>query len=243
MQRKESLADDYYFHTGTACRAYRYMGCHAYGNKFVFKVWAPNADRAFVVGDFNNWSDEHEMQKTTRAGLFEIAIDRDRICEGSRYKYKFINSGKVVYKSDPYGYRMDAPPEAASIVCDIDGYKWHDRGWLNHRKRLFDGAAYNQPMNVYEIHAGSWKRHDDGSYYSYAELADELAPYVKQMGYTHVELMPIAEHPFDGSWGYQVTGYYAPTGRYGTPADFMEFVDSMHQAGIGEEGDVAESGI
>ena len=233
MHRKESFADDYYFHTGTACRAYEYMGCHAYGNKYIFKVWAPNADEAYVLGDFNNWSDEHKMQRTTRAGLWEIAIDRDIVSEGSRYKYKFINSGKVVYKSDPYGVKMEAPPTAASIICDIDGYKWNDKGWLNLRKRLFDGRAYDQPMNVYEIHMGSWKRHDNGEYYTYAELADELAPYVKQMGYTHIELMPIAEHPFDGSWGYQVCGYYAPTRRYGTPKEFMEFVDSMHQAGIG----------
>ncbi len=230
---RDCLADEYYFHTGTACRAYEFMGAHIYGNRYIFRVWAPCADEVFVVGDFNGWGNGDKMTKITRAGLWELVVDCELIEQGSMYKYKIKNGDKTVFKSDPYGFSMAAPPTAASVICDIDGYTWHDRGWLNHRKRLFDGAAYNQPMNVYEIHLGSWKRHDDGSYYTYAELADELAPYVKEMGYTHIELMPVAEHPFDGSWGYQVCGYFAPTARYGTPTEFMEFVDAMHGAGIG----------
>jgi 1,4-alpha-glucan branching enzyme len=130
---------------------------------------------------------------------------------------------------------MSEPPYAASIVTEIEGYKWHDKGWIEQRAEIatFGKGFYSQPMNIYELHLGSWKRHEDGSYYSYREIADDLAPYVKQMGYTHIELMPVMEHPFDGSWGYQVCGYYAPTARYGNPQELMAFVDTMHSAGIG----------
>ncbi|MBQ2999637.1 MAG: 1,4-alpha-glucan branching protein GlgB, partial [Clostridia bacterium] len=154
------------------------------------------------------------------------------VSEGDRYKYKIHSWGREILKADPYGVSAELPPDTASIVASIDGYRWRDRGWMEYRssKRR---KMHSEPMNIYELHLGSWKRHDDGSYFSYGELASELAPYVKQMGYTHVELLPVMEHPFDGSWGYQVCSYYAPTARFGTPKEFMAFVDSMHEAGIG----------
>ena len=143
-----------------------------------------------------------------------------------------VRSIRPIYKADPYAFAAECPPETASRICDIDGYEWRDEGWLAYRKEKA-GRFYEEPMNIYEVHLGSWRRHEDGTPFSYSEIATELATYVKQMGYTHVELMPVAEHPFDGSWGYQVCSYYAPTARFGSPTDFMGFVDTMHEAGIG----------
>ncbi len=234
MSKKDFSIDRYLFHQGTGCRAYNYMGVHREGDEYVFRVWAPNADRAYLVGNFNGWSEDCPMQKITDAGIWEVYVDADRVSEGDTYKYKFINGSFVAYKADPYGVYMEKPPSNASVVFDIDGvYDWNDEGWLSYRKRTYESGYYSQPMNIYEMHLASWKRRPDGTVLSYKEIADELAPYVKQMGYTHVELLPVSEHPFDGSWGYQVGGYYAPTSRFGTPRDFMEFVDIMHTAGIG----------
>lgn len=230
----DKLHNEFLFHQGTSRRAYEYMGAHAEGNELVFRVWAPNADAAFVVGDFNSWGESCPMERITEKGIWEARVDMASISEGDIYKFKLINGGRQIYKSDPYGVRMQAPPEAASVIYDIDlEYPWHDEGWLEHRAAVMREGYFKQPMNVYEMHLGSWKRHDDGSYFSYKEIADDLAPYVKQMGYTHIELMPVAEHPFDGSWGYQVGGYYAPTARFGTPHGLMNFIDIMHTAGIG----------
>ena len=233
MARRDFETDAYYFHSGTSNKAYEFMGAHREGDDFVFRVWAPNAEAAFVVGDFNGWSNRHPMRRATSAGIWEARICNTQIKVGDIYKYKFYNRGREIYKSDPYGYKMELPPNSPSVLCDIDDYEWHDAGWLAHRAATFGTDFYSQPMNIYEVHLGSWKRHDDGSYCTYKELADELAPYVKQMGYTHIELMPVAEHPFDGSWGYQVCGYYAPSARFGDPDGFMAFVDAMHTAGIG----------
>ena len=235
MNKKSFDADSYYFHSGSARRAYRFMGVHKEGDSFVFRTWAPNAHSAFVTGSFNSWSESHPMERVTSAGVWQAVIPESEISAGDQYKYKFYNGADQVYKADPYGYLMSEPPYAASIVTDIEGYTWHDKGWLDQRAEIFgEGRGfYAQPMNIYEVHLGSWKRHEDGSYFTYKEIADELAPYVKQMGYTHVELMPVMEHPFDGSWGYQVGGYYAPTARFGSPKDLMNFVDVMHCAGIG----------
>ena len=231
MRSDQQLAP-YLFHQGTNYMAHHYMGVHSVDTGFVFRVWAPNAERVFVIGDFNEWGDGDPMNHVTEGGIWETFVPKDRAKRGDRYKYKIIGSGKTVYKSDPYGVRTERYPETATVIDEIEGYRWRDQGWLSYRKSKA-GQTYAEPMNIYEVHLGSWKRHEDGSYYTYEELARELAPYVKQMGYTHVELMPVMEHPFDGSWGYQICSYYAPTARFGSPKEFMSFVDTMHEAGIG----------
>ncbi len=225
----------YFFHQGTDVRAFDYLGAHRVGDRFVFRVWAPNADYVAVCGDFTDWRvDRLPMWRVTERGVWEISVDGDMIHEGEKYKYYIRNGSREQYKADPYGVLMEAPPETASVIYEIEGYQWRDAGWLRYRKdRFHRGAVHRQPINIYEVHAGSWRRHEDGSYFTYTELANELVTYVKQMGYTHIELMPLAEHPFDGSWGYQVCGYYAATARYGTPKELMAFVDTMHEAGIG----------
>lgn len=225
----------YLFHQGTNFRAYEYLGVHLEGDSVTFRTWAPNADFVSVCGDFNGWNpDADPMMRVTAGGVWELSLPADYARVGQCYKYCIRNHGREFLKADPYGFSMQRPPETASLIADISGYTWRDADWLKYRKKHFDRAHYlSQPINIYEMHLGSWKRHEDGSYYSYAETASELAPYLKQMGYTHVELMPVSEYPFDGSWGYQVCGYYAPTARYGSPKDFMAFVDAMHEAGIG----------
>lgn len=231
----EAHKDDYaayFFHQGSDCRAYKYLGSHKENDKIAFRVWAPNADSVYVVGDFNSWGEAHPMTRITERGIWEIYIDGSVVGCGDLYKYKIINGDKELYKADPYATYSQCPPETASVVYDSTDYKWRDESWIRHRNEV-GKDFYSQPINIYEIHVGSWKRHSDGSCYSYRELGQELAPYLKQMGYTHVELMPISEHPFGGSWGYQVCGYYATSARYGTPHDFKAFVDAMHEAGIG----------
>ena len=225
----------YYFHQGSSERAFEYLGAHKQEDGYVFRVWAPNAEAVSVCGDFCDWNaDQYPMSRVTAGGVWEILISESVVCEGALYKYVIRNRGKTVYKADPYGFAMECPPDTASVVCSLDGYQWRDSGWLKYRKKRFTRErVMEQPVNIYEMHLGSWKLHEDGTPLSYEELARELAPYVKQMGYTHVELMPVSEFPFDGSWGYQVCGYYAPTARFGKPKEFMAFVDAMHEAGIG----------
>ena len=230
----KKMPSEYYdFHIGTSCRAYEIFGCHQNSENYIFSVWAPNADKVFLVGDFNGWADTHEMARVTRGGIFEIGVDTGSISVGSKYKYKIYSGGRVLYKSDPYGTKMERPPNAASVVAGEYDFEWHDKGWLMHRKSLTRAGIQSYPMNVYEVHLGSWKRHGDKSFYSYTELALDLAPYLKQMGYTHIQLMPISEHPLDASLGYHTSGYYAPTSRFGDGRGFMELVDIMHTAGIG----------
>lgn len=223
----------YLFHQGTNYRAFDYLGVHAEGDRYIFRVWAPNADAVFAVGDFNNWSESDPLVRMTPGGIWAGSVDAARFGEGSLYKFKLHTPHGERYKADPFARFCQCPPETASVFCDIEGYEWHDASFLAYRARTAASTVYEMPLNIYEMHLGSWKRHEDGSVYTYRETAEELAPYLKQMGYTHVELMPVMEHPFDGSWGYQVCGYYAPTSRYGTPRDFMAFVDKMHEAGIG----------
>ena len=225
----------YYFHQGTNIRAYEYLGVHRTETGFVFRVWAPNADYVSLIGDFNAWdSTRSPMTRITERGVWEIVLDDGSVQVGQPYKYFIRNGDKEIQKSDPYAARMELPPNTASVVWDSDAYRWRDASWLRYRKSRFTREnVQKQPINIYELHAASWKRHADGSYYSYTELSRELCNYVKQMGYTHVELMPLSEYPFDGSWGYQVCGYYAPTARHGTPEELMSFVDTMHEAGIG----------
>ncbi len=225
----------YLFHQGTNYHADEYLGAHVLGERIIFRVWAPNADMVWVCGDFNGWDPyATPMTRVTERGIWEASLPCESVKQGQNYKYRIQNGGKVVLKADPYGVEMQTPPETASVISDIEGYEWQDAGWMKYRKGKFDRShVCDQPLNIYEVHLGSWKKHEDGSYYTYRELADELSVYVKQMGYTHIELMPVSEHPFDGSWGYQVCGYFAPTSRHGSPKEFMAFVDRMHEAGIG----------
>ncbi len=234
MEGIPNNAAAYLFHEGTNYFAYKYFGAHFEDGEYVFRVWAPNAEYAFVTGLFNGWSKSDPMYPVDDAGIWECKISADRFGDGYNYKFIFENNGRDIYKSDPYAFYSELPPETASRYYDISGYNWQDEKWMKSRKRKFTREkVYEQPINIYEVHLESWKRHEDGTLLSYKEIAEELCPYLVQMGYTHVELLPITEYPFDGSWGYQVTGYFAPTCRFGTPKDFMEFVDIMHTAGIG----------
>ena len=233
---KEKIKDNlpaYLFHQGTNYKAYEYLGVHRENGVYVFRVWAPNAEAVFVVGDFNGWQNSMPMTRITEAGIFEYRDIDGAVKPADRYKFKIWNSGRELLKADPYAFEAELPPLTASVIpSDDKEYTWRDSSWLRYAERS-KTKIYELPMNIYEMHLGSWKRHEDGSYYSYGETAAELATYVKQMGYTHIELMPLAEHPFDGSWGYQVCGYYAPTSRFGKPDELRAFVDSMHEAGIG----------
>ena len=219
------------FHDGNSREAYSFMGAHKIkiGNEtgYVFRVWAPRAQRVSVVGDFNFWNTEDLIMNKSDKGVWTVFSKYAKA--GGRYKY-FIRTadGRGIYKSDPYARAFAPLPDTASLICDEDNYKWGDKEYIKNKT-----ASLDKPINIYEMHLGSWKRHDDGSLLSYTEIAGKLIPYIKKMGYTHVEIMPIYEHPFDPSWGYQVTGYYAPTFRYGSPKDFKKFVDRLHIAGIG----------
>ena len=228
MVKKREFDLDTFF-CGRSTDAYTYFGCHKDGNGLIFRVWAPNAQSISVVGDFNGWNDTANPMNRIDGGIFECRTDMlDRF---ENYKYSIVNrNGQKVLKSDPYAYHCETRPGTASKVYDIDGYTWHDEKWIKSRENK---VIYNCPVNIYEMHAGSWRRYEDGNTFDYVKLADELVPYVKNMGYNYIELMPMSEYPYDGSWGYQVTGYFAPTSRYGEPTGFMEFVDKCHQAGIG----------
>lgn len=224
----------YLFHQGTNVEAYRYMGIHkeTVNGKpgMSFRVWAPNAASVSVVGDFNEWDTEkHPMEKVS-AGVWELLLPQ-RLEKFARYQYYIVTEdGQGLYKSDPYAPFFDTRPGTSSRWYDIEGFQWTDDKW---QKQKAEHPHYTQPVNIYEVHLGSWRRYADGNVFSYEKMAEELIPYVKDMGYTHIEIMPITEYPFDGSWGYQVTGYYAPTSRYGTPKQFMSFVNACHEAGLG----------
>ena len=221
------------FHSGKDCRAYEIMGAHPLHRDgkdgYIFRVFAPNAVRVSVMGEFNGWNRTADPMQRDDRGIWEL------FCPGVKqydaYKYAIeTETGSQLDKADPYAFHSETRPGNASKVFDLSGYAWEDDGWLSWRK---EHLPYDQPVNIYEVHLGSWKRHADGNFYSYRQLAEELIPYVKKMGYTHIECMPLTEHPLDGSWGYQVTGYFAATSRYGTPHDLMYFVDKAHQAGLG----------
>ncbi|MBR3767295.1 MAG: 1,4-alpha-glucan branching protein GlgB [Clostridia bacterium] len=230
-KKKENLSDIpvYLFKQGRNCRAYDFFGAHFTENGVVFRVWAPKAVSVSVVGEFNSWNEESHPMEKIADGIWEKEIEG--IKQFDSYKYSLLGEdGKRRMKADPYAFHSETRPSNASKVYDIEGYTWHDEEYL---QGSYKRNIYASPVNVYELHAGSWRTYPDGEPYSYKVLADELVPYLKEMSYTHVELMPVLEHPFDGSWGYQVTGYFAVTSRYGTPHDFMYFVDKLHEAGIG----------
>lgn len=229
--------DRYLFGEGTHYQIYDKLGAHPKNYKgkdgFYFAVWAPHAAAVSVVGDFNNWDpDADPMKVLETSGIYEAFIPG--LKEGELYKFAITTqSGKVLFKSDPYAFGSEYRPGTASITRDISGFQWKDNTWMTKRETQ---DLTTSPLSIYEVHLGSWRkanREEKDGYYTYIEAAHELAAYVKDMGYTHVELMGIAEHPYDGSWGYQVTGYYAPTSRYGTAAEFMYFVNYMHKHGIG----------
>ena len=229
--------DRYLFGQGTHYKIFEKLGAHpkTYKGKagMYFAVWAPHAKAVGVVGDFNGWDpDAAPMSPLADSGIYEAFIPGVGL--GEFYKFAITTQeGKILFKADPYAVHAEFRPGTASITEDINGFKWDDAAWMETRKKA---DPVKSPMAVYEVHLGSWRKKDrpqKEGYYTYMEAAHELADYVKKMGYTHVELMGIAEHPYDGSWGYQVTGYYAPTSRYGTPKEFMYFVNYLHKKGIG----------
>ena len=232
--------DTYLFAEGKLYDIYEKFGAHPMTIDGVkgtyFAVWAPHARRVSVVGDFNMWDGSlNPMQMMQTSGIYELFIPD--VAPGAVYKYQILTrEGEILYKADPYGNQCQVRPDNANVVADLVGYKWKDTDWIENRKHQTRETELKKPMAIYECHLGSWKKKiedSDFGFYTYRELAKMLCDYVKKMGYTHVELMGIAEYPFDGSWGYQVTNYYAPTSRYGSPDDFMYFVDHMHANGIG----------
>ncbi len=225
MDRLKHIFDQTDFH------AYRMLGCHATSSGgYTFRVWAPRAQAVSLVGDFNGWNTAAvPLSRVDDTGIWEIVTES--VCEYDAYKYYVVGpDGQGVMKSDPYAYHYETRPSTASRVYSLEGFAWTDDAWQKQKAKT---SVYNIPVNIYEVHVGSWKQYADGNHFSYEKLADELIPYVQKMGYTHIELMPVTEYPFDGSWGYQVTGYYAPTSRYGTPKGLMSFVDRCHRGGIG----------
>ncbi len=233
--------DCYLFGQSTHYDIYKKMGAHVKTrNKkkgVIFDVWAPHAAAVSVIGEFNDWNETATMMTRvdpTEMGVWEVFSPDAK--EGQLYKYVIYTAeGKKIYKSDPYATTCELRPGTASIIYNADKYKWKDAEWIKKREKIGD-QYFEQPMSIYEVHLGSWMRHpgrEDDGFYTYRELADKLLKYVVDMGYTHVELMGVSEYPFDGSWGYQVTGYYAPTSRYGTPDDFMYLIDTFHKNNIG----------
>ncbi len=237
MQKLNSLKVDtelYHFKTGKNYDCWKFLGsrlCEVGGETgALFRVWAPRAKAMSVVGDFNRWTPgAHPMYNLSKTGVWQCFIPG--LENYDIYKYCVTTpDDNLVFKADPYALHTETRPSSCSKLYEIEGYEWQDTQWERNKQR---GNLLNQPINIYELHLGSWKVHPNGDPYSYRDLAEELVPYIKEMGYTHIELMPLTEYPFDGSWGYQVTGYFAPTSRYGTPHDFMYFVDQCHKASIG----------
>ena len=219
---------EYLFHEGTNYHSHKFLGSFLEGDTCTFRVWAPNARRVFVTGEFCSWYPHtYEMKKINDRGIYEIQVHG--VSEFDAYKYVIVTQGGVeLWKADPYAKHAETRPLTASKVYSLPEYGWKDKKWMENRT-----VPYHQPMNVYEVHLGSWKHSEEGKELSYRELAHKLVDYVKEMNYTHVELLPVTEYPYDKSWGYQTTGYFSPTSRYGTPEDFMYFVDTCHQNNIG----------
>lgn len=225
--------DVYLFHEGNNNNLYKFLGSHIYtddiGKYTRFLVWAPNAKNVNLVGDFNNWNDYSlPLRKLQDGEIWEICIRNVKIFDS--YKYRIVTQDSdVLYKADPFAFHSELRPKTASKVYDIEGYKWNDKKWLKKREKT---DKFNSPMSIYEINLSSWRKHGE-NYLSYVLLSDELVAYLKEMNYTHVEFMPLMEHPFDGSWGYQLTGFFAATSRFGCPKDLMYLIDKLHQNDIG----------
>jgi 1,4-alpha-glucan branching enzyme len=223
------------FHQGASFKAYEFMGAHRETHDGIegvaFRTWAPNAMGVSVVGDFNQWDQtSHPMRRISDGGVWECFVTEE-LAQYEIYKFNIKTpQGDTILKADPYAFHCETRPANGSKLYDLGGYEWGDAAWYQQKVKK---PHYTSPVNIYEVHAGSWRKFSDGNSFSYEKFADELIPYVRDMGYTHIELMPMTEYPFDGSWGYQVTGYFAPTARYGDPKEFMKFVDRCHQAGVG----------
>jgi len=237
--KKTELAE-YLFHQGTNFNSYSLLGCNKeeYNGKIflAFRVWAPNADGAWLVSDIYGWDKQIELNRTTEAGLWELIIELNDDYFGKKYKFKIKNKDKVFYKGDPYAFWSLGGDDGASIIYDKEKYNWSDSFWLNRRKTAIkkcDDDFLSIPINIYELHIGSFLRNENAAYYSYRQLAEVLPTYLKRLSFTHVEFMPIQEYPFDGSWGYQVCGFFSVTSRFGTPDDFKYLVDTLHNHGIG----------
>jgi len=230
----------YFFHQGTNYHSYKYLGCNCKKTKgkhlYTFRVWAPSAEKVSLVSDFTGWDNQIELTKITNKGVWECNYISDVSLNGSAYKYLLERDGKAFFKGDPYALFSRGGADGASIVFHSE-FQWTDGSWLSRRKRVFSpgGAPYLPvPINIYEIHFGSFiRRGEDNTPLTYREMAECLVPYIKYMGYTHVEFLPLTEYPYDGSWGYQVCSYFAPTSRYGTPDDFKYLIDRLHSSGIG----------
>ena len=221
--------EQYLFHRGEYRQAYEYLGAHPTRSSTIFRIWAPSAKSVAVVGDFNDWiaREEDYCRKLNNEGLWEVEIKK--VKKGFLYKYQIETSwGEKILKSDPYAFYSELRPQTASIVNGKPKFRWGDKKWLNNRE-----IGYAKPINIYEVHLGSWKKKEDGTYYNYKEITELLVEYMLEMNYTHIEIMPIIEYPFDGSWGYQGTGYYSVTSRYGTPEDFMYFINYFHKNNLG----------
>ena len=222
------------FHEGSLFQSHELFGAHLFKDSeslFTrFCVWAPNALQVRLVGDFNNWNGAgFELQKVNEEGVWMVVVDND--LEGCLYKYEILSqAGEHFLKSDPYAFFSEVRPNTASVVYSLEKFEWKDDQWMNRKRQ---GNFLSAPAVIYEIHLGSWRTKQGGEFLTYKELAAELIPYVIEHGFTHIELLPLVEHPFDGSWGYQGTGYYSVTSRYGTPNDFRDFVDQFHHHGIG----------
>ncbi len=228
--KKEYQLPLYLFHGGSNYEAYQFFGVHKINDEsYAFRVWAPNAENVSVVGDFNDWDDTKHHCLPVSPGIWEAIIDDARVFDCYKYAIK-TKDGRTLLKADPYAVHQETRPGTGSKVYELSDYDWKDAKW---QKAKACQNILEKPVNIYEIHFGSWKQHEDGNFLTYREMADELVPYVKNMGYTHIEMLPIMEYPFDGSWGYQVTGYFAATSRYGLPEDLMYFIDVCHKAGIG----------
>ncbi|MGN0695729.1 MAG: alpha-amylase family glycosyl hydrolase, partial [Oscillospiraceae bacterium] len=224
----------YVFHNGSNYEAFNFFGAHKGeqdGKQGVFfRVWAPHAKSVSLVGDFNNWDRrKNPMYRLSDKTVWEIFIPD--VEQYFLYKYSIETSHRsIVNKADPFGTHMETRPDTGTKYFDIDGYKWNDSAWFEKKKKV---NLYESPMNIYEAHLGSWRTYPDGEPYDYVKFAEEMSVYLNEMGYTHLELMPLAEYPYDGSWGYQSIGYYAPTSRYGTPEQFMQMIDIFHKNNIG----------
>ncbi len=221
-------AEWYSLHQGTNYKAYEYLGASRAGNGCIFRVWAPNAEGVALVGDFCDWHTGIQMRRINPEGIWEIAVNDREIHAGDKYKYKIFTGSEYLYRADPYAFATEVQPADASVVTDLEDITWRDSGWLEYRQT----EDYRQAVNIYQLDLGAWRRYRDGEYCSYGDLARELAPYVKQLGYTHISLTDGAEYVLDG-WRTEVYAHYAPSARFGAPEEFAEFVDCMHEAGIG----------
>ena len=220
------------FLNGSSDRAYSLLGAHPVQQDdmsgWLFRVWAPHAKAVSVVGSFNSWSDGASPMARRPGGIWELFLSGPKPFDA--YQFSILTrSGRRIRKADPYAFHTELRPGTASKLFDLSGYSWSDQPWMAYRSRR---PIARQPLNIYELHLGSWRRTREGGYLSYREIARWLVPYVKEMGFTAVEFLPVTEHPLDESWGYQCTGYFAPTSRFGTPHDFMYLVDQLHQAGV-----------